>query len=163
MVHAKEKLLPAQIVYAKTDAFHVCEKILPGAAFRATLWYKVPMPDPEQNVDRWEVQLRRGCLELAILAILQEQKLYGLEILQRLESGSDLIVSEGTIYPLLSRLSGLGLLRGEWKESRLGPARKYYILTPAGLRRLREMTSVWEQLASSLTSLLEPQNSRKGR
>jgi PadR family transcriptional regulator PadR len=67
--------------------------------------------------DKWEVQLRKGCLELAILAALWSGKLYGLEILRRLESDSDLIVSEGTVYPLLSRLKALGLVRSEWIES----------------------------------------------
>jgi len=59
--------------------------------------------EPESG-DKWEVQLRKGCLELAILAALWGGKLYGLEILRRLESDSALIVSEGTVYPLLSRL-----------------------------------------------------------
>jgi PadR family transcriptional regulator, regulatory protein PadR len=119
--------------------------------------------EADSGIDRWEVQVRKGCLELVILAILQEQRLYGLEILQNLQSDSDLVVSEGTIYPLLSRLSGLGLLRSEWEESSLGPARKYYILTPAGFRRLQEMTRVWEQLSSSVTNLLRPHGSRTGR
>jgi PadR family transcriptional regulator, regulatory protein PadR len=113
--------------------------------------------------DLWEVQLRKGCLELAILAILQGNKLYGLEILQRLESDSDLIVSEGTIYPLLNRLSGLGLLRSEWKESTVGPDRKYYVVTPAGIRRLGEMTKIWEQFSSSMTNLLQPCGNSRGR
>ena len=74
-------------------------------------------PIEQQPVDKWEVQLRKGCLELAILAALWDGKLYGLEILRRLESDSDLIVSEGTVYPLLSRLKALGLVRSEWVES----------------------------------------------
>ena len=67
--------------------------------------------------DKWEVQLRKGCLELAILAALWDGKLYGLEILQRLESDSELVISEGTVYPLLSRLKVMGLVRSEWVES----------------------------------------------
>ena len=85
--------------------------------------------------EKWEVQLRRGCLELAILAALWEGKLYGLEILRRMESESDLIVSEGTIYPLLSRLKALGLVETEWVESEAGHPRKYHALTPAGKKR----------------------------
>jgi PadR family transcriptional regulator PadR len=133
--------------------------------FLATLHYKVAMMARTEvrAADQWEVQLRKGCLELAILAILREKKLYGLEILQRLESDSDLIVSEGTIYPLLSRLSGLALLRGEWKESTVGPDRKYYVVTPAGIRRLRDMTAIWEQLSSSMTNLLQPCGISRGR
>jgi len=64
--------------------------------------------------DKWEVQLRKGCLELAILATLWDGRRYGLEILRRLESDSDLVVSEGTVYPLLSRLKALELVRSEW-------------------------------------------------
>jgi PadR family transcriptional regulator PadR len=106
--------------------------------------------------DKWEVQLRKGCLELAILAALWDGKLYGLEILRRLESDSDLIVSEGTVYPLLSRLKALGLVRSEWVESDAGHPRKYYTLTPAGKQRGREMAGMWARFSSSMSRLLSP-------
>jgi len=106
--------------------------------------------------DKWEVQLRKGCLELAILAALWDGKLYGLEILRRMESDSDLIVTEGTIYPLLSRLKALGLVRSEWVESDAGHPRKYYALTPAGRHRLREMAGMWARFSSSMSKLLAP-------
>ena len=106
--------------------------------------------------DKWEVQLRKGCLELAILAALWEGKLYGLEILRRLESDSDLIVSEGTVYPLLSRLKSLGLVRSEWVESDAGHPRKYFALTPAGKQRGREMAAMWARFSSSMAKLLAP-------
>src|SRR6202158_4862680 len=77
---------------------------------------ETPDRDP-LGADKWEVQLRKGCLELAILASLWGGRLYGLEILRRLESGSDLVVSEGTVYPLLSRLKSLALVESEWVES----------------------------------------------
>ena len=113
-------------------------------------------PSEEETVDKWEVQLRKGCLELAILAALWGGKLYGLEILRRLESDSDLIVSEGTVYPLLSRLKGLGLVRSEWVESGAGHPRKYYALTPAGKLRVREMAGMWTRFSSSKSRLLAP-------
>jgi PadR family transcriptional regulator PadR len=97
--------------------------------------------------DKWEVQLRKGCLELAILAALWEGKRYGLEILRR---------SEGTVYPLLSRLKALGLLRSEWVESEGGHPRKYYALTSAGKRRAAEMAGIWAQFSSSMSKLLAP-------
>lgn len=106
--------------------------------------------------DKWEVQLRKGCLELAILAALWDGKLYGLEILRRLESDSDLIVSEGTVYPLLSRLKALGLVRSEWVASDAGHPRKYYTLTPAGKQRVREMAGMWVRFSSSMSKLLAP-------
>jgi PadR family transcriptional regulator PadR len=106
--------------------------------------------------DKWEVQLRKGCLELAILAALWDGKRYGLEILRRLESDSDLIVSEGTVYPLLSRLKALGLVQSEWVESNAGHPRKYYALTPAGRRRAQEMAAIWVRFSSSVSRLLVP-------
>jgi PadR family transcriptional regulator PadR len=111
--------------------------------------------DPE-SVDKWEVQLRKGCLELAILAALWDGKLYGLEILRRLESDSDLVISEGTVYPLLSRLKALGLVQSEWVESDAGHPRKYYALTPAGKQRAREMAAMWTRFSASMSRLLAP-------
>jgi PadR family transcriptional regulator PadR len=113
-------------------------------------------PSEQESADKWEVQLRKGCLELAVLAALWDGKLYGLEILRRLESDSDLIVSEGTVYPLLSRLKTLGLVRSEWVESGAGHPRKYYALTPAGNQRVREMAGMWTRFSSSMIRLLAP-------
>ena len=75
----------------------------------------LPPPEP---ADKWEVQLRKGCLELAVLAALWSERLYGLEIMRRLEDGSGLVVPEGTVYPLLSRLKSEGLYfhGGRWKR-----------------------------------------------
>ena len=109
-----------------------------------------------ESGDKWEVQLRKGCLELAILAALWDGRRYGLEILRRLESDSDLIVSEGTVYPLLSRLKALGLVRSEWVESEAGHPRKYYALTPAGKKRALEMAGIWTRFSSSMGKLLAP-------
>ena len=109
-----------------------------------------------ENNDKWEVQLRKGCLELAILAALWEGKLYGLEILRHLETDSDLVISEGTVYPLLSRLKSLGFLESEWVESDGGHPRKYYCLTPAGRRRTQEMVGIWGRFSSSMGRLLRP-------
>jgi PadR family transcriptional regulator, regulatory protein PadR len=109
-----------------------------------------------ESGDKWEVQLRKGCLELAILAALWEGKRYGLEILRRLEKDSDLIVSEGTVYPLLNRLKLLGLVRSEWVESDAGHPRKYYALTAAGKKRALEMKAIWVRFSSSMSELLGP-------
>lgn len=109
---------------------------------------------PQENNDKWEAQLRKGCLELAILASLWKGKLYGLEILRHLENDSDLVISEGTVYPLLSRLKALGFLKSEWVESDAGHPRKYYSLTAAGKRRAQEMTGIWSRFSSSMERLL---------
>jgi PadR family transcriptional regulator PadR len=110
--------------------------------------------DEPSRAEKWEVQLRKGCLELAILAGLWEGRLYGLEILRVLESNSELIVSEGTIYPLLTRLKALGLVESEWVESGSGHPRKYYALTLAGRERAREMATIWEKFSLSMGRLL---------
>jgi PadR family transcriptional regulator PadR len=112
--------------------------------------------NPDSAADKWEVQLRKGCLELAILAALWNGRLYGLEILRRLEDDSSLIVSEGTVYPLLSRLKALGLVRSEWVESDSGHPRKYYALTASGKQRVREMATIWTRFSASMSRLLAP-------
>ncbi|MGA9042525.1 MAG: PadR family transcriptional regulator [Terriglobales bacterium] len=114
-----------------------------------------------EGAERWEVQLRKGSLELAILASLWDGRLYGLEILRRLESDSDLIVVEGTIYPLLTRLKALGLLESEWVESDSGHPRKYYRLTAPGRRRAHEMARIWVRFSASMNDLLAPLGKEK--
>jgi PadR family transcriptional regulator len=108
------------------------------------------------HLDRWEIQLRKGCLELAILGVLWPGKLYGLEILRRLESDSELALSAGTVYPLLARLRAEGLLDAEWVEADAGHPRKYYRLTITGRRRAAEMARMWSRFASNLGDLLSP-------
>ena len=107
-------------------------------------------------MDKWEVQLRKGCLDLAILACLWPGKLYGLEILRQLETESDLALSAGTVYPLLSRLKADGLLESEWVEAEAGHPRKYYRLTPTGRRRALQMCRAWSKFSASLGGLLSP-------
>ena len=107
-------------------------------------------------MDKWEIQLRKGCLELAILACLSSRKLYGLEILRRLEDDSGLVLSEGTVYPLLARLKSEGLLDAEWVEAEAGHPRKYYRLTPVGRRRAVEMARTWSSFSTTLGALLAP-------
>ena len=111
---------------------------------------------PNDATDKWEVQLRKGCLELAILATLWSGRLYGLEIMRWLAEKSGLIVSEGTVYPLLSRLKAEGLLTSEWVEADAGHPRKYYCLTLTGRRRVVEMARSWQIFSASLDSLLSP-------
>jgi len=114
-----------------------------------------------ENAEKWEMQLRKGSLELAVLASLWEGRLYGLEILRRLENDSDLIVAEGTVYPLLSRLKGLGLIESEWVESDSGHPRKYYWLTSPGRQRALEMARIWKRFSARLSDLLAPLGKEK--
>ena len=119
----------------------------------STVDTRKPSPDP---MDKWEVQLRKGCLELAILGSLWEGRQYGLEILRRLERDSELVLSEGTVYPLLSRLKSDGLLESEWVEAEAGHPRKYYRLTRTGKRRAVQMARLWSRFSASLGELLTP-------
>jgi len=107
-------------------------------------------------IQRWEVQLRKGCLELAILASLWSGRLYGLEILRRIEDDSGLLIPEGTVYPLLSRLKQEGWVDSEWVESDGGHPRKYYRLTAAGKRHAQQMARGWASFAGTMNRLLKP-------
>lgn len=109
-----------------------------------------------ETADNWERQVRKGWLELAILASLWKEKLYGLDILRRLESHSDLILAEGTIYPILNRLKADGLVDSRWIEGEAGHPRKYYSLTAAGRRRAVAMARYASSFLSSIDALIAP-------
>ena len=116
-----------------------------------------------EGSEKWEAQLRKGCLDLAILACLWDQRFYGLEILRGLEEHSNLVLAEGTVYPILARLKEEGLLQSEWVEADAGHPRKYYWLTAAGRQRVISMAHVWNSFAANLNALLKPVLNGKGR
>jgi PadR family transcriptional regulator PadR len=109
-----------------------------------------------ESADRWEAQLRKGALEMAALASLWNGRLYGLEIIRSLENRSQLVLAEGTVYPILNRLKAEGMLTSEWVEAEAGHPRKYYTLTGAGRERLREMAQAWASFSAGVSSLLRP-------
>jgi len=102
---------------------------------------------------RWEAQLRKGCLDLAILAALWDKRLYGLEILKYLQEKAGLEIVEGTLYPILMRLKQEALLESTWVSEAAHP-RKYYWLTKAGRQRTLEMTETWEEFGQGISRLL---------
>jgi len=106
--------------------------------------------------DKWAAQLRKGALEMAALASVCDRRLYGLEIIRTLEEKSDLVLSEGTIYPILSRLKAEGYLASEWVEAEAGHPRKYYVLTETGQQRLLAMAMAWQSFSAGLDRLLQP-------
>lgn len=110
----------------------------------------------ESDLDRWEAQLRKGCLEMAVLAALSPGRSYGLEIIRALEKHSDLVLSEGTVYPILNRLREDGLVTSSWVESETGHPRKYYSLTRKGYERATRMAEIWMQFTSSVNALVRP-------
>jgi PadR family transcriptional regulator, regulatory protein PadR len=116
-----------------------------------------------ETSEKWEAQLRKGCLELAILASLWENRLYGLEILRVLEDNSNLVLAEGTVYPILGRLKEEGLLQSEWVEADAGHPRKYYWLTPAGRQKAVSMSHFWNSFAANLSQVVKPILNGKGR
>ncbi len=106
------------------------------------------------SIADWHEQLRRGGLDLAILLTVSAKPRYGLAIMDHLEAFTDLVVTEGTIYPILGRLTREGLLRAEWVEGEAAHARKYYHLTPAGRRRLHEMKATWRAFTDKIGRLI---------
>ena len=106
------------------------------------------------TLTNWQEQLRRGGLDLAILLTVSSGPRYGLAIIQHLEAFTDLVVTEGTIYPILGRLTREGLLAAEWVEGEAAHARKYYRLTRQGVKRLEEMKEQWRVFADKISRLM---------
>lgn len=106
------------------------------------------------KIENAKAQMKKGVLELCILAaIAGEEEAYPSDILQKLKE-ADLLVVEGTLYPLLSRLKDDGLLEYTWRESRSGPPRKYYRSTEEGRAFLAELNSAWLDLVKTVDEAL---------
>lgn len=101
-----------------------------------------------------KAQMRKGVLEFCILSILSRNDAYATDILNKLKE-SELIVVEGTLYPLLSRQKNAGLLSYRWEESTQGPPRKYYAITEKGKEVLTELQLTWKQLIDAVDSILK--------
>lgn len=101
------------------------------------------------NIENTKAQMRKGVLEYCILSILHNGEAYPSEIIDQLKQGK-LIVVEGTLYPLLTRLKNDELLGYRWEESTSGPPRKYYKLTPQGEAFLKELEDTWNQLVEAV-------------
>ena len=108
---------------------------------------------PTVDVGNTKAQMRKGILEVCLLLIVSQGKTYTNDILRELRA-ADLIVVEGTVYPILNRLKNAGLLSYDWAESPSGPPRKYYSLTPEGKVFLTQLTGTWKALDASITTLL---------
>jgi PadR family transcriptional regulator, regulatory protein PadR len=101
----------------------------------------------------WSTQMRKGLLELAVLAALRGERLYGYDIVKRLASVGGLVMAEGTVYPMLSRFKRDGLVETALEESPEGPARKYYRLTPRGRQALDQMLAAWAAVRDGLDQI----------
>ncbi|MCP4310984.1 MAG: PadR family transcriptional regulator [Bacteroidetes bacterium] len=104
------------------------------------------------NIENAKAQMRKGILEYCTLSILNKRDLYTSDIIKALKE-NDLIVVEGTLYPLLTRQKNAGLLQYRWEESTQGPPRKYYALTEIGKAYLKELDSSWGTLIKSVESI----------
>jgi PadR family transcriptional regulator PadR len=105
-----------------------------------------------RNVDNVKAQMRKGILEDCILLILSRGDSYAPQIIAELKD-ADMIVVEGTLYPLLARQKNQGLLSYRWEESPQGPPRKYYMITDAGRETLDELDTVWEEMVEQINTI----------
>lgn len=101
------------------------------------------------NLENTQAQMRKGVLEFCILSIISQGEIYPSDIIIRMKEAK-LIVVEGTLYPLLTRLKNGGLLAYTWVESNAGPPRKYYKLTPLGEEFLKELRVTWDELVDAV-------------
>jgi len=99
-------------------------------------------------------ELRRGVLEFCVLALVREEESYAFDIVRVLAGAGSLVTSEGTIYPLLSRLRRDGLVTTSWRESASGPPRRYYRITDQGRRSLDAFAGDWRRFADAVDALL---------
>jgi PadR family transcriptional regulator, regulatory protein PadR len=106
------------------------------------------------NTENAKSQMKRGVLELCILSIIAENEVYPSDIIGKLKD-SEMIVVEGTLYPLLTRLKNLGLLQYNWQESLSGPPRKYFSLTETGRESLDDLKSSWQELVTSVNQIIK--------
>ena len=104
------------------------------------------------NIENTKAQMRKGVLEFCILSVLKEKEAYTSEILDTLKNAK-LLVVEGTVYTLLTRLKNDGLLNYRWEESTSGPPRKYYGLTEIGKQFLTELNSTWGELSNAVNTI----------
>ncbi|WP_339607696.1 PadR family transcriptional regulator [uncultured Roseivirga sp.] len=110
------------------------------------------------NLENTQVQMRKGILEFCILHIISRGEVYASDMLEELTSAK-IIVVEGTLYPLLTRLRKAGLLEYKWVESSSGPPRKYYTITEEGKEFKNSLSSTWLQLVESTSQIITKNNS----
>ncbi|MFH1287057.1 MAG: PadR family transcriptional regulator [Candidatus Magasanikbacteria bacterium] len=112
------------------------------------------MKEQTYNVENTRAQMRKGTLDISILLIISEGRVYAGEIITKLIDANIMVV-EGTLYPLLSRLKRIGLVSYEWKESKVGPPRKYYFLTAEGKNVLKRLCKTWTEFNKSINTLIK--------
>jgi PadR family transcriptional regulator PadR len=104
------------------------------------------------DLENTKAQMRKGILEYCILSVLSRNSCYASDIIKELKE-AEVIVVEGTLYPLLTRQKNAGLLSYRWEESQQGPPRKYYELTEAGKTHLADLDNSWQELVESVNRI----------
>ncbi|MEO9475022.1 MAG: PadR family transcriptional regulator [Cyclobacteriaceae bacterium] len=112
------------------------------------------------NIENTQVQMRKGILEFCILSIISRGEVYASDMLEELTSAKIMVV-EGTLYPLLTRLRKAGLVDYKWVESNSGPPRKYYTMTEEGSKFLNTLDATWHELVSSTGKIITAKTSAK--
>lgn len=107
------------------------------------------------DTNKLMVQMRRGAIEYCVLALLRDRERYGFDLTRTLAEADGLVTSEGTVYPLLSRLRQEGLVETSWRESPQGPPRRYYRLTNDGHLALDVFIAQWRRFRDAVDSLIE--------
>ncbi|MFV0605912.1 MAG: PadR family transcriptional regulator [Niabella sp.] len=108
----------------------------------------------EMNIDNTQRQMRKGILEYCILSIIKKNEAYPSDIIEEMKN-SGLLVLEGTLYPLLTRLKNSGMLTYRWEESSSGPPRKYFSLTEKGKAFYKELEITWNELYKAVNTLTQ--------
>lgn len=111
------------------------------------------------NLEKTNAQMRKGVLELCVLSVISDKEVYTSDILSTLKD-AELLVVEGTLYPLLTRLKNDGILKYRWEESTSGPPRKYYSLTENGTIILKSLTEYWLKFTQSVNKLLNKKENK---
>ena len=112
------------------------------------------------DIENTKVQMRKGILEFCILQIISRGEVYASDMLEELTSAKIMVV-EGTLYPLLTRLKNSGLLDYKWVESSSGPPRKYYVLTENGKTFLEQLETTWKELQQSVAQIIQDSYHKK--
>jgi PadR family transcriptional regulator PadR len=105
------------------------------------------------STENFKIQIRKGLLEFCVLQIISRGEVYTSDIIDELKK-SQIIVVEGTLYPLLNRLKSSNYVTYQWKESKQGPPRKYYILTAEGTKHLKELNVSWSEIDKSVKKII---------
>ncbi len=105
------------------------------------------------DLNKWQIQLRKGMLDIVILNLLKAESRHGYDMVQQLKQVNGMTIREGNIYPVLARLQTDGLVDSESKPSRDGPPRRYFFLTPKGQQVMQEMNDLWDSLVNSVNQI----------